>query len=72
MQLEEPVEAQAIFKIRNCKMDEPTDFEVLEAKKELYRLLLNKKNPADSEIRIMFELCNDGQIREFLKENFDK
>jgi len=43
--------------------------EILEAKKRLYHLLLKKRDEVtDTEVNIMFNLANDKDIQDYLKE----
>lgn len=45
---------------------------LLEAKRELYSLLLNKKKLTDNEAEIMFYLSKDKQIQELLTNKMKK
>lgn len=54
--------------------DKMSQFELIEAKKMLYGLLLSKdKNKlTDSEIKIMYELTFDNDIQDILRKEFQK
>ncbi len=46
--------------------DKPEKERSLQAKKELYSILLRKENLTDTEINIMYELSQDDEIQAFL------
>lgn len=55
-------------KLNGLKMEA----KLLEAKRELYSLLLNKKKLTDNEAEIMFYLSKDKQIQELLTNKMKK